>query len=58
MKFTNTTTRIEFSEDDITKALADYVDLEYNRPKLANKIRNKSFKVNRREGHPFSIDVK
>ena len=58
MKFTNTTTRIEFSEEDITKALADYVDLEYNRPKLANKIRNKSFKVNRTEGHPFSIDVK
>lgn len=58
MKFTNTSTRIEFSEEDLTKALADYVDLEFNRPKLANKIRSKRFTVNRKTNHPFSIDVK
>lgn len=58
MKFTKTTTRIEFSEEDLTRALADYVDLEYNRPNLADKIRNNHFKVDRDPRRPFSIEVK
>jgi len=57
MKFTDATIRIEFSEEDLTKALADYIDLEYNRPRLANKIRNKQFKVSRKPGHPFCIEI-
>jgi hypothetical protein len=58
MKFTNTVTRIEFSEEDLTRALADYVDLEYNRPNLADKIRNKQFSISKHPNTPFSIEVK
>ena len=57
MKFTNVMTKIEFSEEDLRTALADYVDLNHHRPNLAESIRNNKFKVSRSEGGAFSLKV-
>jgi len=50
-------TKIEFSEEDLRIALADYVDLNHNRPKLAESIRNNNFKVSRSKNGAFSLKV-
>jgi hypothetical protein len=57
VKFTNVMTKIEFSEEDLRIALADYVDLNHNRPKLAESIRNNNFKVSRSKNGAFSLKV-
>ncbi len=57
MKFTNVITKIEFSQEDIRTALADYVDLNHHRPGLADSIRKNKFKVTESPNGNFSIKV-
>lgn len=57
MKFTNVVTKIEFSQEDIRTALADYVDLNHHRPGLAESIRKNKFKIISSPSGNFSIKV-
>lgn len=57
MKFTNVITKIEFSEEDLCTALADYVDLNHHRPTLAESIRKNKFKIINSPDGGFSIKV-
>tara|TARA_R110002096_G_scaffold416804_2_gene620154 strand:- start:456 stop:641 length:186 start_codon:yes stop_codon:yes gene_type:complete len=57
MKFTNVVTKIEFGKEDIRRALADYVDLEFHRPDLARSIRENKFKLTSSDTGDFSIKV-
>jgi hypothetical protein len=57
MKFTNVVTKIEFGKEDIKRALADYVDLEFHRPDLAKSIRENKFKLTTSASGEFSIKV-
>lgn len=57
MKFVSVVTKIEFTQDDICTALADYVDLNFHRPELADNIRKNKFKVAKSPTDFFSISV-
>ncbi len=57
MKFTNVVTKIEFGKEDIRRALADYIDLEFHRPDLAKSIRENKFKLTSSDSGDFSIKV-
>lgn len=57
MKFINVVTKIEFSQEDIRIALADYVDLNHHRPGLAESIRKNKFKIINSPDGSFSIKV-
>lgn len=58
MKFTNVITKIDFEQDDIRQALADYIDFYHHKPDLAASIRKNSFKVTSSPTGKFSIKVK
>lgn len=58
MKFTNVITKVDFSDEDLRQALADYVDFYHNKPDLAKSIREKSFTRCESEPGKFSIKVK
>ena len=57
MKFTNVITKIDFSEEDLRQALADYVDFYHHKPELAESIRRNSFKRCHSSTSKFSIKV-
>ncbi len=57
MKFTNVITKIEFNQEDIRTALADYIDLNHHRPTLAESIRKNKFKIVNSPDGSFSIKV-
>jgi hypothetical protein len=58
MKFTDVITKIDFSDEDLRQALADYVDFYHHKPELARSIREKSFARCKSESGKFSIKVK
>jgi len=58
VKFTSVITKIDFDLEDVRVALADYVDLNYNKPQLAARIRKNQFKVVDSPNGKFSIKLK
>mgnify|MGYP003656398632 FL=1 len=58
MKFTNVITKIDFTDEDLRQALADYVDFYHHKPDLAESIRRNSFQRCRDSTSKFSIKVK
>ena len=58
MKFTNVITKIDFSEEDLRQALADYVDFYHHKPDLAASIRSNSFSRCKSTTGKFSIKVR
>ena len=58
MEFKNLQTRLFFNQEDIRKALSDYVDFYYHRPELARRIRDNQCKLGSSEKGMFVLDVK
>jgi len=58
MKFTNVITKIDFSDEDLRNALADYVDFYHHKPELADSIRRNRFQRCESSTSKFSIKVK
>lgn len=58
MKFTNVITKIDFTDEDLRQALADYVDFYHHQPELAESIRRNYFQRCSDQTSRFSIKVK